>query len=263
MNKHLVGITIFGAVFGGVGVALAQLHHASGQSLARTKSMVPLTPAQKARHNLVGQLDEAAKEAINSGNYVEAEADARRSMATGSDSGLAQETLAAALYAQGKDQEALQVYQEIAHGGAYAAGNEWPYAMLLLKAGRWAQAVEAYKTALQLGGDVDVLRANSDFSSTLPQTQELAAAIHIGMAMTMAGGDFHGTYQERCQQALAHFQRALALEPDSALAHYYHGHGLWRLGRKAEARAAFQKAAALDQDGGDVRAAVEREKVWR
>ena len=46
-------------------------------------------------------------------------------------------------------------------------------------------------------------------------------------------------------RALAHFDRAVALEPDRAVAHFNRGTVLYALGRQGEAGEAFQRAAEL------------------
>ncbi|MBV9850893.1 MAG: hypothetical protein JO250_14570 [Armatimonadetes bacterium] len=211
--------------------------------------------------NQIDRLDQTAWAALDAGNYAEAEADARQSVTLGIASGLGQELLAQALYAQGKDAEALQVYQAIADAGGVFPRNMLPYALLLLKAGQWAQAVAAYNKQLPYLSDGDMMLAHSHFSPDAPQPQELEAAIHIGLGLT---GDFRGNHWNRGvgDPTASEFRKALALEPDSALAHYYYGHGLWRVGRKAEAKAAFQKAAALDQEG-KVKAQAQKEMQWR
>jgi tetratricopeptide (TPR) repeat protein len=217
-----------------------------------------LTPYAKERISQQGELYSSAMNFLNEGRYAAAEAKARQALALGSP--LGQEVLAAALYAQGKDQEAFQVYKAIADRGANAARNEYPYALLLLKSGHWAKAVEAYNTALTLGGDVDALQANSHFSPNVPQPAALEAAIRIGMGVTADGGGFYGTYQQRREQALAQFQKALALEPNNPLVHYYYGYGLTKAGQRAQAHTEFQKAA--DTGNASVKKAAKQAMAW-
>lgn len=204
----------------------------------------------------IARLDKMAAAALDAGNYAEAESEARQSVSLGVESGRGQELLATALFEQGKDEEALHVYQAIADMGANSASNEFPYALLLLKAGRWAQAVAAYNTALTLGGDTDVLRQSTRFSPDVPQPRELEAAIRIGLGMTYPGAaSWSGKRTEGT--ILANLQRALVLEPNSALANYYYGHALRKVGRKDEAKAAFAKAIQVGSN--EVKKAAQRE----
>ena len=213
------------------------------------------TPSQQRERQAevaqIDDLDDDAVAAMNAGQYAAAEEDARQSIAIGPDSGVAQDVLAASLYTQGKMQEALEVYKAIDDENDAFPHNQLPYAQLLLQTGHWKQAVAAYNKALRLLDFGDLVRANSNFSPDVPQPTELAAAIQVGMGLTMSGGDFHGTYQARTQQAMSHFQKALALEPDNALVNYYYGYGWRKLSptdqtkfRDAQqAKAALQKAA--------------------
>ncbi len=258
MNKQITGMTFLGVLLGAGGIALAQLHHpapSTGKGSNLTQDIAPLTSAQKARLVQAGEFEAAAKKAMDAGHYAEAEADARAALAAGPDAGFAQETLAGSLYAQGKDQQALQAYAALSDTGF--SRNLLPYALLSLKAGHWTQAVAAYNNALPGLGFGDLMRKNGDFSPAVSRPAELEAAIEVGMGLTMDGGDFHGTYQQRSELAQTYFQKALTLEPASPLINYYNGYGLQRMGHWQDAQAAFKKAAALDQGGGDVKAAAE------
>jgi tetratricopeptide (TPR) repeat protein len=135
--------------------------------------------------------------------------------------------------------------------------NLLPYAQLLLKTGHWAQSVQAYNRQLPYSSGVDLMQTHSDFSPDVPRSTDLATAIHIGLGQDLGWRGYHGTYQEKAQQAQEEFQKALVLEPNSSLANYYVGYGLKRLGRRVEAQAAFQKAAALGE--GDVKQAAQKE----
>lgn len=230
--------------------AQAQIQH-------RISLRPPMTPVQKADFHRTAVLTRAATSAMRSGDYAEAEANARVAVATGYDAGFAQETLAAALDAQGKSQESLQAYKEIADEGGLFPRNLLPYALLLLKAGDVRQAALVYNKALPLIDNGDLMRKNGDFSQNAPHSQELAAAIHTALGLQSDWRGYHGAYQGYLQQSLLHFQQAAALEPSSPLTNYYYGYGLKRLGRGVEAQAAFRKAAALGQ--GDVREAAQKE----
>ena len=193
---------------------------------------------------------------MDAGDYPEAEANARQSISLGLASGRGQEYLASALYAQGKNQEALQVYKAIADEGDVFGRNEVPYAVLLLKAGRWAEAVAAYNTTLPYFSDHNMVEAYSHFSPDVPQPKELAVALHIAQGIVYKGDpgeDSSSPYETAMRQ----YSKALHLAPNSALANYYYGCGWQYLPRKSpmkaalapRAKAAFQRAASLDRGG--------------
>lgn len=247
------GLTMIGTAR----IGAAQPQYLSDHRGVSGSFQAPLSPAWKAKYHNVAVLTRAATTAMQSGDYAEAEANARAAVATGYDAGFAQETLAAALDAQGKSQEALQEYKEIANEGGNDPRNLLPYALLSLKAGNWLQAVSAYNKALPLLDNGDLVRRNSQFSLDAPHPTALMAAIHMALGLQLDWRGYHGAYQEVIQQSLTHFQQAAALEPKSPLVTYYVGYGLKRLGRQAEAQAAFKKAALLDQ--GDIKAAALKE----
>ena len=258
MNKWLLGAVLI-LLTGAGGWALAQSHPSTGQVAPQvmahsvrsvTRYLIPLTPTGQARLDHVTALDAAARDALSAGQYQEAEADARQSIAISPlNSGWSEEILARALYAQGKMQEALQVYKSLSDAGGVSPRNELPYALLLLNEGRWAPAASAYNRALPYLADGDLVRANSAFSPTVPQPTELATAVHIALGLTHDGGEYTGNHED--EKALSEYEAALALAPDSVLANYYYGYGWQKLDpnsqlRKANAvsaKEAVQKAA--------------------
>ena len=237
-------------------IALAQSF--GQQAVTKNPDPVPASSSPKMRASFLQRaaLDDAAQSAMNAGDYAGAETDARQVLSIMRGDDEAPEILAVSLDAQGKTQEALQAYKALHDAGAVTPVDELPYARLLLETGHWAQAVEAYNKQLPYS-DGDLMQAHSDFSPDVPRPTDLLTAIHVGMGLEIGWRGYHGTYQEKTQQAQGEFQKALALEPDSSLANYYLGYGLKRMGRRAEAQAAFRKAAALDD--GDVKAAAQKE----
>ena len=155
--------------------------------LSKARKNLP-TPREKEINRQKGDLESAAAAALNAGDFAGAETEARQALSWGSGSGRGREALAASLYAQGKTDEALQAYE-----------------------------VMADNTQLPYLDEGDLVRRYSNFFANVPRPADLEAAIHIGLGLTMNGGDFHGTYQDRARQALTHFQRAVALEPGDAL----------------------------------------------
>jgi tetratricopeptide (TPR) repeat protein len=218
------------------------------------ETMPPLTPQQqaqrKAEQDQEAQLDNAAETALHIGNYAQAEADARQSLAVVDTDGIiATQLLAEALDAQGKDQEAFQVYKMMSDQGNFSSNVLLPYALLLLKAGQWTQALSAYNKvrpqliAITTAGfgspKVDV-----DFSPDTPQPVALAAAIHAALGLIYNSSQAWGDYPQD-DKALAQYQQALALEPDWDVANFYYGRGLEKLGRSAQARAAFTQTLKI------------------
>ncbi len=237
----------------GIALAAPAVNPATGDHVTAPNG----TPSQQKERQAIttqvlGLIDDADA-AMDVGDFAIAEADARQAVALDVGWAKGEELLAASLYAQGKMQEALEVYKAIDDSNGAFPRNELPYAQLLLQTGQWKQAVAAYNKALLLLDFGDLVRANSNFSPDVPQPTELAAAIQVGLGLTMNGGDFHGTYQARTQQAMSHFQKALALEPDNALVNYYYGYGWQKLSptdrtkfRDAQqAKAALQKAVKV------------------
>ncbi len=222
---------------------------------------VPQTPKQQAASEQAGQLAQTAAADLHTGNYTQAEAEAREALAI-NDDGRAEEVLAAALEGQGKDREALQQYQTIVDHYDTQPRNLLPYAGLLLKAGRWAQALAVYNQVLPHLPDVgphleativhdgDVIRANSHFSPDVPEPMALATAIHIarGMIYNTTPG-WAATGQDT--EAMTEYAKALQIAPGNALANYYYGVGWHKLspaervkfGHADQAKAALQKAA--------------------
>ncbi len=221
---------------------------------------LPTTPEQQEQNQEARQLDQEASRDLHAGRYAEAEALSREVLSLLPVDGVSKENLAAALAAQGKDQEALQEYRAIAAGGQ--PRNLLPYAQLLLKSGQWAQAVTVYNQALPNLPDVgphpetpivhdgDQIRADSHFSPDVPEPAALAVALHIarGMVYNTTPG-WAGTGQDT--EAMAEYGKALQLAPDNALANYYYGVGWHKLspaerikfGHADQAKAALQKAA--------------------
>lgn len=258
MNKKIIGAA-FGVVFFAVVGAQGQTHPPvrSHRPVRQSASIQPspLTPEMEARLNQIGKLDEAAAAALDVGQYAKAEGYARQSVSLGVASGRGQEFLAAALDAQGKTQEALQVYKSIADEGDVFPRNQLPYARLLLKTGQWEQAVAAYNRQLPYLASGNQMLANSRFSPAVPQPRELEVAIHIGLGLTEGWRGYHWKSGPR-DQTLAQFQQALALDPESPLANYCYGVKLMRLGRQAEAQAILKGVA--ETTDADMKAAAEK-----
>jgi tetratricopeptide (TPR) repeat protein len=258
--KNFVVILTLVASLGATGCSLAQdaARFLPGTQIPPGGShIIPMTPALKARFVQAVRLMRSAQDETNAGQFAQAEADARQSITLCPGLGV-QSLLAESLAAQGKTQEAIQEYQVVFDAGAVAPGDVLPYALLLVKTGQWAHAVQAYNRQLPYnGGDAALVQAYSDFTPDQPRSTDMEVAIEIDLGMDFSWYGYHGTSQEKTQQALAHFQKALALEPDSPLANYYYGYGLQRMGQRQEAQAAFKKAADLDESDGDVKAAAE------
>lgn len=260
MNKRRIGIAS-AAVLSAAGVVLSQTHnqpHDPSASGANRRNP-PLTPEGKAILERKDHLTDVAAAALDAGRYEEAETAARQAMSLASDSGVNQEVLASALEAQGRTEEALREYQRMADQGNDHPRNLLPYALLLLKAGHWEQAVEAYNKQWPglgdpfRGGKAALMSTLGPFSPDVPRPRELAIAIHISLGVIYAGATWGRHSQD--DKALREFEQAVALAPGLGLTHLYYGHKLRKLGRRAEAQAAFRRAAALGH--GAVKAAAE------
>ncbi|MEO7717739.1 MAG: hypothetical protein ABIY70_16185 [Capsulimonas sp.] len=249
MSKQLMSTACLCLSFWAATVAHGQRQAAAASN--RSKNINPLTPRQKSVLNRMASSDSAAAANLDKGKYAAAEASARQSLALGIGSGKGQELLAEALNAEGKSKEALQVYRQIAAQGGQFPRNMLPYALLLLKAGQWPQAVSAYNTVLPFLSDGDLVQANLHFSLNKLDSLGLETAIHIGLGLTYVSSDSWGGHSRK-DRAMLEFDQALRLQPASALANYYYGYGWKQLDPKdtrkhqqaAKAKAALQKAAS-------------------
>ena len=215
------------------------------------------------------QLSFEAAGALHTGQFAQAEAEARQAIALNSMDSVPEEVLAAALAAQSKNQEALQQYQTVVVHYDRQPRNTLPYALLLLNSGQWAQALAVYNQALPSLPDVgthpedpvihdkDLMQANNHFSPSVPDPVGLAVALHIARGMICNSySDWAGESQNTT--AMSEYQKALQLAPNDALANYYYGQG-WQQLTPAEqtqfgtaqqataqqAKAALQKAVRL------------------
>ena len=258
MNKYkntIIAATAWGCLLCTPAIVSGQIPAQPSYNTYPIGGVTPLTPVQRVRAYKWIHLTKSTIAELRVGNYPRAEDMARQAIDTHVGPGF-EELLVEALHAQGKDIEALPYYRTLSDEGQTSPRYELPYAMLLLKTGQWPQAVAAYNRALPFLNDGELLRTHSSFSSDLPRTKELMTAIHIGLGIQYTGSASWGG-RLQTDEALLNFRQAIALEPNNALARYQYGIGLARAGHtpaiQAQARAAFAKAAALDN--GDIQKA--------
>lgn len=262
MNKWWMTGTIFSVILSITGAALGQVQQF--ERLRRqgiSSGPASETPAEIAKLNEAYRLAQAAATALSAGRFAEAEATARQSIAVDFGPGVAQEVLASALNAQGKEREALHVYQAMAYAHGDHPRNLLPYSLLLLKAGRWTPAVAAYNKALLHLADGKLMRASSHFSPAVPKPTALATALHIALGLTYdSESDWAGHTQR--DKALQEYTKALQLAPNSPLTNFYYGYGLDQAGRTAQAAAVFQRTASMTKGAvrQEAEAALDRQR---
>ena len=224
---------------------------------------VDLPPEVIAANEKAAQLSRVAAASLHAGRYAQAEEESRQSLSFGQNAGVANEVLAAALDAQGKEQEALQAYQDVVVHYDNQPRILLPYALLLLKSDQWEKAVATYNTAISRFSESDLVRTNSHFSSDVLDPKALAVAIHIARGI-IYNGSCNWAAESQNQEAMGEYQKALQLAPDSDLANYYYGSGWQQLSPEEQvkfatvqqARAALQKAVKYGK--GDVKQAAKK-----
>lgn len=250
MKKPVVWVAL-GLSLCAAGYALGQAQSPSKQSVGM--SIMPLTPQEKAMADQEWRLSQAAIAAQDAGDYAEEEADAKASIAIGQDSGLAQELLAYALNAQGKDQEAIQAYKVIADGGGAFPRNMVPYARLLLKSGHYAEATAVYNKTLPYLPLSNVVQVSGPFSPSVTQPKKLDTALHVAQGLAYLGDGDWGHISRR-EEAMNEFAVALQQQPNSVATNYYYNLSWGRLPLKSRmrqdyairAKAALEKATRLN-----------------
>ena len=216
------------------------------------------TPAQEAEDKHQWDLYQAAKTALDAGDYAAAEDYAKRCIVLRPLDGLslfAEEPLAAALNAQGKTQEAMQAYKVMADAGGGQSRTLVPYAVLLFHSGQYAQAVRIYNRALPVL-PFSIESPGHAFSPDVPQLEEFTTALYIAQGLNDLGNGVRSSSFN--VKALDELEEALRRAPDSPSVNYYYGL-CWqqmdaqnraallrkRPGLREKARAALQKAASL------------------
>ena len=225
-----------------------------------------LSPEMQARLDHAHQLLKQGQQERRSGDLAEAEADLKACLAENvSTNQFARAELAQIYDAEGRTNDAIQVYQTMLHppanegsGGTFAQDGLALIhcAMALNKAGRWPEAVQAYEVSLSnrdMPDNQQHLSANEPrldvhFDPDVPQPKAMEAMLYVVLGRWY-GHDY--------QNAFPQFKEATAIDPSLAIAHFYSGYALQGQGRSAEAQKAFQKAAALDN--GDIKAAALKE----
>jgi tetratricopeptide (TPR) repeat protein len=255
--QHIIAAAacaILATVIAAPGRAQAQQSGPSAPAVsAQEMSVIPLTPAEKEAFRQIAKLQDEAAKALSAGRYQIAEADARQALSLGQNTGVANQILAEALMAQGKDEEAMQEYAVVAH---FCHPNDLlPYALLLMKAGRWTEAVDAYNKALPYLSEGNTVREFSNITVASPHPL-VEAYIHIALGLTYSWGNDEAENPE-ATKSLVELRQAIKLAPDSALANYELG---WEYGNQrdlANAQGCLVKAIQLG--AGDLKKAARDE----
>jgi tetratricopeptide (TPR) repeat protein len=230
---------------------------------------IPLTPdpVWQATADQATQLDREGLAALDAGDPVAAEDRFRQASATFAQTNFPwpfyEYDLAEALVAQGKNQEAMQVYQHSLQT-SYPVGRDLGvpvtnallrYSLLLNQSGHWAEAVARFDAAIPaLPGGGDMPSISVSLNPDVSQPTVLAAATHVALGLeTSWSGDYRGVIDN--QKAQSEFAKALELAPDWDVANYYYAYGLRHLGQTQQANAAFEKTVKIAK--GAVKTAAE------
>jgi len=137
----------------------------------------------------------------------------------------------------------------IAH---YNMGSEWA------EAGRWNEAIEAYRRAIGL--QPELVEAHNNLGIALRatgQTEEAISSYRRALELRPEFVEVHNNLgillaqQARWEEAIVCYQHAVALRPDFALAHQDLGILLLRAGSFEQALVHFRRAVAADANLAD------------
>lgn len=206
------------------------------------------------------QLTQFAEKALDAGDYVAAEDNIKKAIVLAPPSN-AYQILTEALYAQGKDEEALRAYKQINRPEDGSPAVALRYAALLVRSGQWSQALAIYSRETpqfteRFGLNDHLMETNCHFTTSLPQPKELEAAINIGLGIVEFQFSSSPPASLNNRKALTDIGAALRIEPSSGLANYYYGQVLERSGHKAEAQSAYLKACESEES--DVKLAAKK-----
>jgi tetratricopeptide (TPR) repeat protein len=168
--------------------------------------------------------------------------------------------LARAMDAQGKSAQALPAYRQAFNppsgSGLYSSlpsdvASFARYGTLCEEAGLHEEAIKVYQeTGARLNPKPDV-----PLEDDVLTPQQLRARLDVVRGIALAEAKEHSG-QDRDREALQAFQKAAQEQPQDPKVQFYLGYGLQKVGKFAEAQAAFGRAAQADA-GGTVRAAAD------
>lgn len=215
-----------------------------------------LSPALQARVDRASRLLEAGQRARRAGDLDAAEKDLQECIKqhTAADA-FAQEELGLLYETEGRTGEAIQNYHDMIYradgvppGTFGNVFNRIHYVGMLNEAGRWPEAVQAYKDTLknpdmpynQEPSAINTLNLDEHFNPATPQPTAMRAMLHVALGQR---------YGSNYAKALPQFEQAVTIDPSLAVAHFYKGNALQAQGHYAEARKQLQQAAMLDAQG--------------
>lgn len=207
----------------------------------------PVDEAYEAKQKQASQAAEKGRDLLKKGDVDAAIESFNKAVTLSPSEAEAYIGLAEAYTAKGQYANALKAYRTLIYP---ASEKNWvsnlandtatlmKFAILLSRTGQRAEAIQAYAKGLEN------LSRNSDpplsVSFTTPNYNpaqfEAAARTAIGIKEYRAG---------RNDSAITELQQAVRSQPRFALAYFYLGRALSDKGQRAEARAAFEKAAAF------------------
>ncbi|GAB4454823.1 MAG: hypothetical protein OHK0029_09970 [Armatimonadaceae bacterium] len=189
----------------------------------------------------VQKLEEQGKKAFDQGNYKEAIQAFNESITLNPQSPQSYMGLAKTYTALGQFDDAIAAYRLLLYkweGKRFSSYENsphvlLPFALLLQKQGKWAEAVSVYnhtmpfvdkeKPATYQGrGYMFAVRVTQQFSPTVPENRRFEYAANVALAIGYYGGD----NEKEIEQCL---NRAVELQPRSPEAHYYMTQLLGRL----------------------------------
>ncbi|HEY9725073.1 MAG TPA: GNAT family N-acetyltransferase [Chroococcales cyanobacterium] len=143
-------------------------------------------------------------------------------------------------------QVAIEYYQQ-----AIAMQPDWAEAhynlgLTLKKQGKWTEAIACYQKAQEL--QPDNIEAEVGFANALHAQGKLPSELKTGYAAINLDLGNKCRQADDLQVAIEYYQQALAMQPDSAEAHYNLGLALQKQGKWIEAIACYQKARELQPD---------------
>ena len=234
---------------------------AFGQPKVREHShRTNMSPEYLRRVDMTLKLSSEGHTALYRKNYALAEEKLRQAVITDPSKGDVGTwtDLGRALDAEGRSDEAYAAYREAYDNPVRGGYSNFPndvealthYGIMCEDNGQHEAAVRAYNKAnselnpTQVGVSLNVPADPKETpTSRLRALLNVICGLTIGEEKNLPGG------ADRSQEALEAFQEAAQKQPNDPRVQFYLGYGLRKAGKFAEARAAFQKAAALDTEG--------------